>query len=76
MRVGSESRAWEQGKVLLFDDSYEHEVRNRCSTKRVVLQVVVGHPSVRLKGPLPLVTEEQQLPSSMRWLGRAQGLRS
>ena len=26
MRVAEETRKWEQGKCLLFDDAYEHEV--------------------------------------------------
>ncbi len=26
-RVGEETRAWEQGEVMFFDDSFEHEVR-------------------------------------------------
>ena len=34
-------RQWEKGKVLLFDDSYEHEVFNGCDTDRAVLQIVV-----------------------------------
>ena len=38
---GKNVRTWEQGKVLLFDDSYEHEVYNGCDTDRAVLQLVV-----------------------------------
>ena len=41
LRVGNEVREWESGKVLLFDDSWEHEVYNGCGTRRAVLQVVV-----------------------------------
>jgi Flp pilus assembly protein TadD len=31
IRVANESKGWEEGKVLLFDDSYEHEVWHRGS---------------------------------------------
>lgn len=35
-RVGEETRtgAWEEGKVLFFDDSFEHEVMNGCDRAR------------------------------------------
>ena len=59
MRVGEERRAWQTGRVSFLDDSWEHEVRNECRAERVVLQVVVEHPSLSLK-PLeyaPLVEE-------------------
>ena len=34
-----EWRHWEEGKSLLFDDTYDHEVRNEAETVRVVLFV-------------------------------------
>ena len=35
-RVGEEKRpgAWKEGKVLFFDDSFEHEVMNNCDQPR------------------------------------------
>ena len=33
-RVGTETRAWQQGHVLFFDDSFEHEV---CPMKYILL---------------------------------------
>lgn len=48
MRVGAgPRRPWSQGQVLLFDDSYEHEVSNRCASERVVFQVVIRHPGLK-----------------------------
>jgi hypothetical protein len=41
LSVGNEVREWESRKVMLFDDSWEHEVYNGCGTRRAVLQVVV-----------------------------------
>ena len=40
MRVATESRSWADGKVLVFDDSFEHEVHNDCDSERVVFQLV------------------------------------
>jgi len=37
LRVSSEVRRWENGKCLLFDDSFEHEVWNRGERTRIVL---------------------------------------
>lgn len=46
LRVGSERREWREGKWLLFDDSYEHEVINQASEPRYVLVVHMLHPDV------------------------------
>ena len=44
---GTYSGGWEEGKAILFDDSFEHEVHNRCGMSRAVLQVVIRHPSLQ-----------------------------
>jgi hypothetical protein len=46
MRVANETKAWRIGDVLFFDDSWEHEVWNRCPAERVVLQLVFAHPDL------------------------------
>lgn len=46
LRVGSETRGWSEGGVIMFDDSFEHEVHNACDEDRVVFQVVVLHPAL------------------------------
>ena len=46
MRVGSETRAWEAGKCLVFEDSFEHEVWNRSDSRRIVLIVDLWHPDL------------------------------
>lgn len=46
MRVGSEVRTWEEGRCLVFDDSFEHEVWNRGEGTRVVLLVDFWHPEL------------------------------
>jgi len=37
IRVGSETRGWEEGKCIVFDDTFEHEAWNKSSQTRVVL---------------------------------------
>ena len=37
LRVGEETRAWESGKCLVFDDTLEHEAWNDSPESRVVL---------------------------------------
>ena len=39
-------RAWEEGRVMLFDDSYEHEVFHEGEGARVVLIVDVWQPQL------------------------------
>ena len=46
LRVGSETRAWEEGKCLVFEDSFEHEVWNRSESRRIVLIVDLWHPDL------------------------------
>jgi len=52
IRVGDETREWEPGKCLVFDDSVEHEAWNRGSQTRTVLLVDFRNPFRR--GPLIL----------------------
>jgi aspartate beta-hydroxylase len=46
IRVGSETRAWKEGKCLVFDDSFEHEVWHSGDTPRTVLILDVWHPDL------------------------------
>jgi ornithine lipid ester-linked acyl 2-hydroxylase len=39
LRVGLEKKTWQEGKVLVFDDTTEHEVRNDSASQRVVLLI-------------------------------------
>jgi aspartyl/asparaginyl beta-hydroxylase (cupin superfamily) len=44
IRVGPDERTWEEGKVLVFDDSFEHEVFNHSDRVRIVLFMNFWHP--------------------------------
>eukprot|EP00934_Nitzschia_sp_Nitz4_P003094 Nitzschia sp. Nitz4//scaffold79_size90958//44915//46354//NITZ4_005027-RA/size90958-processed-gene-0.91-mRNA-1//1//CDS//3329558255//3084//frame0 len=46
IRVSREWNTWEPGKILLFDDSYEHEVVNDSDYERVVLLLRLWHPEL------------------------------
>jgi hypothetical protein len=39
-------RSWEEGKCLIFDDSFEHEVWNHSTGRRVVLLLRFWHPGI------------------------------
>jgi hypothetical protein len=48
LTVAGETRAWEEGGVLLFDDSFVHSVVNTCpDAERVIFQLVVPHGDAR-----------------------------
>ncbi|HSF95854.1 MAG TPA: aspartyl/asparaginyl beta-hydroxylase domain-containing protein [Thermohalobaculum sp.] len=49
IRVGDQIRAWEAGKVIVLDDTYEHEVWNETDEERVILLFDFNRP-MRLGG--------------------------
>ena len=56
IRVGGETRTWEEGKVLVLDDAFEHEVHNDSGGQRIVLLVDVWHPDFHEKEVRGLAT--------------------
>ena len=46
LRVGAETRTWQEGKCLTFEDSFEHEVYNRSGERRIVLIADLWHPDL------------------------------
>jgi hypothetical protein len=46
LRVGGETREWEEGRLLVFDDSVEHEARNPTDRLRVVLLFDIWRPEL------------------------------
>jgi beta-hydroxylase len=52
IRIGDEVAHWEEGKSLIFDDTFPHEAWNRTDGYRVVLFLDIARP---LKFPLSLV---------------------
>jgi aspartyl/asparaginyl beta-hydroxylase (cupin superfamily) len=46
LRVGNETRGWEEGKLLMFDDSIEHEAKNPTGELRIVLIFDIWRPEL------------------------------
>ncbi|XP_061613447.1 aspartyl/asparaginyl beta-hydroxylase isoform X3 [Phyllopteryx taeniolatus] len=46
IRCTDRTREWEEGKVLIFDDSFEHEVWQDAATLRLIFIVDVWHPQL------------------------------
>lgn len=46
LRVGAQTRPWQRGEMLIFDDSIEHEAWNKGTETRVVLLFEVWRPEI------------------------------
>ncbi|XP_039610507.1 aspartyl/asparaginyl beta-hydroxylase isoform X3 [Polypterus senegalus] len=46
IRCANDTRFWEEGKVLIFDDSFEHEVWQNADSYRLIFIVDVWHPEL------------------------------
>lgn len=46
LKVGGQARSWEEGKVLVFDDSIRHEAWNKSDALRVVLIFDIWRPEL------------------------------
>lgn len=46
--MGAETRNWQDGKCLIFDDTVKHEAWNYSDKTRIVLLVDFKKPEVRL----------------------------
>ena len=57
LRVGNTQKAWQEGELLIFDDSMEHEAWNHSDRDRVVLLFDIWRPE--------LSAEERQWVSAM-----------
>ena len=46
IRVATVTKTWKEGKFIVFDDSFEHEVWHMGSSLRLILIVDFWHPEV------------------------------
>lgn len=46
IRVGNETRHWQEGQCLIFDDSFRHEAWNQSELERTVLIFDTWHPDL------------------------------
>ncbi|MBP5972971.1 aspartyl/asparaginyl beta-hydroxylase domain-containing protein [Brasilonema sp. CT11] len=44
--VAGDSRTWQEGKCIIFDDSYEHAAWNYSDSLRIVLFLIFYHPEL------------------------------
>lgn len=49
LRVDSETRGWEVGKMRIFDDTFDHEAWNRTGQSRGVLLIKAYHPELSVE---------------------------
>lgn len=48
LRVGDECREWEEGRLLIFDDTFEHEAYNGSDLTRIVLIFDIWNPQLSI----------------------------
>jgi len=46
LRCADETRTWHEGKVMIFDDSFEHEVWQDADSYRIIFIVDIWHPDL------------------------------
>lgn len=46
IRVGAETRGWNEGELMIFDDSFEHEAWNRGTRDRTILLFEIWRPDI------------------------------
>jgi hypothetical protein len=46
LRVGSETHHWQEGRMVIFDDTIEHEAKNEADETRIVLLFDVWRPEL------------------------------
>ncbi len=44
MQVGDHDVVWEEGRIVIFDDMYPHEVWNHTDEDRIILMLHVKRP--------------------------------
>mmetsp|Transcript_14255 Transcript_14255/g.18684 ORF Transcript_14255/g.18684 Transcript_14255/m.18684 type:complete len:240 (+) Transcript_14255:200-919(+) len=65
IRVADEVQQWKEGKAMIFDDAFEHEVWNRTAQERVLLLFDIWHPE--------LIAAERASIEEMFGFARSQG---
>ncbi len=67
IRVGQETHQWREGRIVAFDDSFEHEAWNRSQEDRVVLIFEVHHPDLSADERAAI---EQTYSARQNWLDK------
>ena len=67
LRVATENRCWEEGCILVFDDSFEHEAWNYGDSVRAVLVFEIWHPDL---SPAEIAGLQKFFQARGEWLAR------
>ena len=68
IRVGDETRSWEEGRTMIFCDAVEHEAWNRGTTTRTVLLLDFKNPKYRFRILNPSLSAEfAEFVEKVRW---------
>lgn len=46
LRVGNETRSWHEGRLMIFDDSIQHEAKNESGETRIILLFDIWRPEL------------------------------
>lgn len=65
IRCDKTLNTWEEGKVFVLDDSFEHEVWNWSNHKRVILIIDVWHPNINKEVKKKIIQDRQNLPVNL-----------
>ena len=72
LRVGNQTRNWQEGKCLIFDDTVEHEAWNLGNKTRIVLLIDFKNPEVTLNNQSQVTcsSEVKQVIGKLKYSGR------
>lgn len=65
IRCDKTLKQWEEGKILVLDDSYEHEVWNWGDSERVILIIDIWHPNLSLEEIEQIKKEREYYPKDI-----------
>jgi aspartate beta-hydroxylase len=65
MRVGTERLTWQEGRCIVFDDSFEHEVWHTGDQPRLVLLLDVVHPALTTSQRATLLARRRSAPEQI-----------
>ena len=72
MEIGGEIVRWEEGKLLIFDDCYEHAVWNDSSSERVLLLFDIWHPDLHQE-EIDSIISMLEYAEKQKWIGGKNG---
>ena len=68
MEIGGEVVRWEEGKLLIFDDCYEHAVWNTSDSERVLLLFDIWHPDLHQE-EIDSIIRMFEYAEKQQWIG-------